>query len=112
GYRAALTLEDALAPDVLLADRLAGAPLGPDHGHPLRVVAPAHYGFKSVKHLDSIEFRIRWPKTSAPLDHRRARVELEERGSYLPRHLLRYANRTSVPLLAWVGRRALSRSKR
>ena len=43
-----LPLEDLLAPDVLLADRLEGQPLPVAHGAPLRLVAPAHYGYKSV----------------------------------------------------------------
>jgi DMSO/TMAO reductase YedYZ molybdopterin-dependent catalytic subunit len=56
GARTSLPLEDLLADDVLLADRLDGEPLGIAHGAPLRLVAPAHYGYKSVKHLDGIEF--------------------------------------------------------
>jgi len=57
GYRTSLPLEDLLAPDVLLADTLNGEPLSMAHGGPLRLVAPVHYGYKSVKHIDSIEFR-------------------------------------------------------
>jgi DMSO/TMAO reductase YedYZ molybdopterin-dependent catalytic subunit len=57
GYCCALPLEDLLAPNVLLANRIDGQPLGLDHGAPLRLVAPAHYGYKSVKHLCAIEFR-------------------------------------------------------
>jgi DMSO/TMAO reductase YedYZ molybdopterin-dependent catalytic subunit len=56
GARASLPLDDLLAPDVLLADQLDGQPLPIEHGAPLRLVAPAHYGYKSVKHLDRIEF--------------------------------------------------------
>ena len=50
-----MLLEDALADDVLLADRLDGAPLDAKHGAPVRLVAPAHYGFINVKHLCRIE---------------------------------------------------------
>ena len=40
GYRTSLPLEDALAPDVLLADRLTGEPLALEHGAPLRLSRP------------------------------------------------------------------------
>ncbi|MCF8152234.1 MAG: molybdopterin-dependent oxidoreductase, partial [Sulfuritalea sp.] len=56
GYRTSLPLEDLLADDVLLADGLDGKPLGIEHGAPLRIVAPAHYGYKSLKHLSRLEF--------------------------------------------------------
>src|ERR1044072_4233407 len=57
GYRTSLPLSDLLAPDVLLADRLNDQPLTIEHGAPIRVLAPAHYGYKSGKHLDRIELR-------------------------------------------------------
>jgi DMSO/TMAO reductase YedYZ molybdopterin-dependent catalytic subunit len=41
---------------LLLADRLNGAKLTPDHGAPPRLVAPMHYGYKSVKHLTVLEY--------------------------------------------------------
>jgi DMSO/TMAO reductase YedYZ molybdopterin-dependent catalytic subunit len=50
-----LLLSDLLAAEVLLADILDGLPLSMEHGAPLRLVAPAHYGYKSVKHLSGIE---------------------------------------------------------
>ena len=56
GARTSLPLDDLLASDVLLADRLDGQPLSIAHGAPLRLVAPAHYGYKSVKHVDRIDF--------------------------------------------------------
>lgn len=56
-YDASLTLADALAPDVLLATALDEQPLTPEHGAPLRLVAPAKYGYKSVKWLVRIELR-------------------------------------------------------
>ena len=55
GARTCLPLDDLLAPDVLLADRLDVEPLSIEHGAPLRLVAAAHYGYKSVKHLNRIE---------------------------------------------------------
>src|ERR1044072_2664103 len=49
GYRTSLPLSDLLAPDRLLADRLDDQPLTVEHGAPVRLVAPAHYGYKSEK---------------------------------------------------------------
>lgn len=100
GYRTALPLADLLAPEVLLADRLNGQPLTVEHGAPIRLVAPAHYGYKSAKHLERIEVR---PgehayRTLLPrfMEHPRARVALEERGQLLPGWLLRYLFRPLV----------------
>jgi DMSO/TMAO reductase YedYZ molybdopterin-dependent catalytic subunit len=94
GYRTALPLADFLAPDVLLADGLDDRPLSIEHGAPLRLVAPAHYGYKSAKHLRSIELRTDArdyrPLLPRLLDHPRARVAYEERGQLLPGWLLRY----------------------
>ena len=56
GMAQSLPLEDILAPDVLLADRLDGERLGMDHGAPIRLVAPAHYACKSIRHLHAVEF--------------------------------------------------------
>ncbi|RTL64226.1 MAG: sulfite oxidase-like oxidoreductase [Hyphomicrobiales bacterium] len=44
-----------VAHDVLLADRVNGAPLPPEHGFPLRLVVPGFYGTNSVKWLTRIE---------------------------------------------------------
>lgn len=100
GAHTSLPLEDLLAPDVLLADRLDGKPLTISHGAPLRLVAPAHYGYKSVKHLNRIEF---WRSGAnyRPLGlrfmvHPRARVAHEERGRWVPGWLLRYLYRPLV----------------
>ncbi|HVL89927.1 MAG TPA: molybdopterin-dependent oxidoreductase [Actinomycetota bacterium] len=96
GWRATLLLEDALRDDVLIADRLDGEPLPLDHGGPFRLVSPAQYGYKNVKHLVRIELH-----TSEPNDvvggyfdrllfrtllakHPRARVAHEERHRSMP----------------------------
>ena len=100
GARSSLPLEDLLAPDVLLADRLNGQPLSIAHGAPLRLVAPAHYGYKSVKHVNRIEF---W-RSSANyrpfglrfMVHPRARVANEERGQWIPGWVLRYLYRPLI----------------
>jgi DMSO/TMAO reductase YedYZ molybdopterin-dependent catalytic subunit len=84
-YRACLRLDDALAPGVLLADTLAGCPLTPDRGAPLRLVAPEHYGYKQVKHVCVIEYGRAYDAGSARwAGHRRGRVAREERSRYLP----------------------------
>jgi DMSO/TMAO reductase YedYZ molybdopterin-dependent catalytic subunit len=101
GARTALLLDDLLAPDVLLADRLDGVPVGIDHGAPLRLIAPKHYGYKSVKYLARMEFRN--PDTDYLvsgfrfMDHLRARVALEERGRGVPGWLLRMVYRPLIP---------------
>jgi DMSO/TMAO reductase YedYZ molybdopterin-dependent catalytic subunit len=103
GYRSILALEDLLADDVLLADRIDGCPLGLEHGGPLRLVAPAHYGYKSVKHLHRIALRTsrrgyRFPLPYPGLmDHPRARVALEERAVGLPNWLVRFFYKLFVP---------------
>ncbi len=106
GARTSLPLEDLLAPDVLLADRLDGQPLPIAHGAPLRLVAPAHYGYKSIKHLHRIELRRSGvdyhPVGLRFMEHPRARVALEERGQWLPGWLLRHLYR---PLIKPTARR-------
>jgi DMSO/TMAO reductase YedYZ molybdopterin-dependent catalytic subunit len=100
GARTSLLLEDLLVPDVLLADTLDGSPLTVEHGAPLRLVAPAQYGYKSVKHLSRIEFRRGYegyrPTAFRFMDHPRARVALEERGRWVPGWLLRHLYRPLV----------------
>jgi DMSO/TMAO reductase YedYZ molybdopterin-dependent catalytic subunit len=54
----------------------------------LRVVAPAHYGYKSVKHLRAIELHSSYPSPfrggGGLVAHRDALVEREQRGQLLP----------------------------
>lgn len=100
GARSSLPLADLLADDVLLADRLNEHPLSLAHGAPLRLVAPAHYGYKNIKHLSRLEFcrdlsRYR-PAAYRFMDHPRARVALEERGQWLPGWLLRLLYRPYI----------------
>ena len=113
GYDQSLPLDDLLAPDVLLADRLNSRALSVAHGAPIRLVAPAHYGYKNVKHLRSIEFwrdareyRFAGPKF---MDHPRARVALEERGCGVPAWVLRRTYPALVPLIRWLFRVGLER---
>jgi len=95
----AFALADLLAADVLLADRLNGEPLIVEHGAPIRLVAPAHYGYKNAKHLTRLELRADehgYRPRVRLLDHPRARVAQEERGQFLPGWILRYAFRPFI----------------
>jgi len=53
-YARSLTIEQASAPEVLLAHQLNGAPLPQQHGFPLRLIVPGWYGMTSVKWLGRI----------------------------------------------------------
>jgi DMSO/TMAO reductase YedYZ molybdopterin-dependent catalytic subunit len=104
GARTTMLLEDLLAPDVLIATTLDGAPLSIEHGAPMRLIAPAHYAYKSVKHLSRIEIctdesRFR-PAAFRFMDHPHARVASEERGRGLPGWLLRTLYRPLVSTTA------------
>ena len=50
-----LPLQEALTGGALLARSLNGAPLTPEHGAPLRLVAPGRACFYSVKWVDRLE---------------------------------------------------------
>jgi DMSO/TMAO reductase YedYZ molybdopterin-dependent catalytic subunit len=113
GYRSVLTVEDALADDVLIADRLGGVPLTGDHGAPARLVSPRQYGYMNTKHLGRIELHTREPAharhssrgrallLSPVAPHPRARVAHEERHRYLPAWSVRSAyRRVILPVLA------------
>ncbi|MGZ4660642.1 MAG: molybdopterin-dependent oxidoreductase, partial [Arthrobacter sp.] len=54
-YARSLPIREALRPDVVLAYKMNGADLPPQHGYPLRLVVPGWYGMASVKWLASIE---------------------------------------------------------
>lgn len=53
-FARSLPIADALRPDVVLAYRMNGTDLPPQHGYPLRLVVPGWYGMASVKWLSSI----------------------------------------------------------
>lgn len=53
-YQRSLTVQEASRPEMLLAYAMNGAPLPPQHGHPLRLVAPGWYGMAHVKWLTRI----------------------------------------------------------
>ena len=54
-YQRSLTLAEASQEDVLLAYAMNGAPLPPQHGYPVRLVAPGWYGMAHVKWLVRID---------------------------------------------------------
>jgi DMSO/TMAO reductase YedYZ molybdopterin-dependent catalytic subunit len=101
GFYASLALEFALADGVLLADTLDGEPLPFEHGAPWRIVAPAHYGYKNVKHLCAIELHARYPSPfgggGGLLQHRDALVAREQRGQILPGVVYRHLNAFARP---------------
>lgn len=101
GYRTALPLEDLLAEDVLIADSLNDTPLSVEHGAPLRLVAPAHYGYKNAKHLKGLDFWVderlyRKRGIGHYMDHPRGRVALEERARGVPGMLVRWLYRPMI----------------
>jgi DMSO/TMAO reductase YedYZ molybdopterin-dependent catalytic subunit len=115
GFRSVVSVEDALAGDLLIAERLDGRPLDGDHGAPVRLVSPNQYGYVSVKHLCSITLHTAEPRgihRSLALRllkaHPRARVWEEERHHYFPgwsvRHLYRLLRRPLLVLSTRGGR--------
>lgn len=126
GHESAVLIEDALADDVLIADRLDGRPLGDDHGAPTRLVSPGQYGYVNTKHLCRVELHTAEPTRSlgaaSPISavvlrgplvmrHPRARVWEEERHPYLPARLLRRLYRLTVPLGVALGTRGTRNPK-
>ncbi|MCO8127716.1 sulfite oxidase-like oxidoreductase [Acidimicrobiia bacterium EGI L10123] len=56
GYTTNLPLADLRRDDVLVAWAFDGEPLEPEHGHPVRLVLPHRYFWKSAKWLRVLEF--------------------------------------------------------
>jgi len=54
-YARSLPLDFAKHPDILIAWEMNGQPLPPEHGFPLRLLVPKHYGMSSVKWLKRID---------------------------------------------------------
>jgi DMSO/TMAO reductase YedYZ molybdopterin-dependent catalytic subunit len=57
GYVTNLPYEAFMRADSLMADRMNGHALPPEHGYPLRLIVPSLYAWKSAKYVESIEFR-------------------------------------------------------
>lgn len=58
GYGANLPIDAIAAPDTLLATHRDGRVLSPEQGHPVRLVVPSRYGWKSVKWVRAIEYMV------------------------------------------------------
>lgn len=110
GYQAVFRTVDLFTDDVILAWALNGGGLDLRHGAPLRFLSPAQYGYKNVKHVESIALHSERPASLlGPKEHLRARVALEERHSHIPGRLLRWPYRLVVPTTATVAERTLRR---
>lgn len=100
GYKTSLPLEDMMQPTVLLADHLDDEPLTVEHGAPIRLIAPDHYGYKNLKHIKRIGFYTERPQVKQGylsfMDHPRARVAYEERVSTGPNLIFRYLYRFRI----------------
>lgn len=51
-----MTLQEMLHPRVMMVLGMAGKPLTPSHGAPLRLLDPSKYGYKSAKIVTSLSF--------------------------------------------------------
>jgi len=100
GYKTSLPLEDLMKNNVLLADQLDNEPLNIEHGAPIRIVAPDHYGYKNLKHIKRIEFYAEKQNLNKGLqkfiDHPRARVAFEERSPKGPGPIFRWLYRFGI----------------
>ncbi len=54
-FSRALSVEQAMRPEVMLATEMNGKPLSRDHGFPVRLIVPGWYGMAHVKWLERIE---------------------------------------------------------
>ena len=57
GYTCNVPLDEALAPDVMIAHRLDDRPLAATHGAPVRGVVPDLYFWKSAKWITGVRFQ-------------------------------------------------------
>ena len=55
GYSTAIPLAKAMHPDTILAIEMNGVPLPDDHGFPVRLINPGHYGMKNPKWITEID---------------------------------------------------------
>jgi DMSO/TMAO reductase YedYZ molybdopterin-dependent catalytic subunit len=90
-FERSLPLAKALHPDTLLAFRMNGEILDPNHGYPLRLFVPGWYGVASVKWLRRIEvlsipFRGYFQSVKYTVKRRSARgLETEVVGPMMPK---------------------------
>ena len=55
GYHTAIPLEDAMHEETILAYEMNGEPLPTEHGYPVRLLNPGHYGTKNPKWIVNIQ---------------------------------------------------------
>ncbi len=94
--RAHFVADDVFRGDVFLAVAQDGRRLDSSNGGPFRLVAPEHYGYKSVKHLADLEFSSTLPR-SLGKEHLRGRVAFEERHPRFPSWTVKPLYRLLIP---------------
>jgi DMSO/TMAO reductase YedYZ molybdopterin-dependent catalytic subunit len=125
-YERSLTVADASREEVLLAYRINGQPLPPQHGYPLRLLVPGWYGMTSVKWLRRIT-AVAEPFEGFQMDAYRLRDAAEDPGvpvtrmqpralmippgipEFLTRGRLVTAGRCDLRGRAWSGRGRVAR---
>ncbi|TCP48511.1 DMSO/TMAO reductase YedYZ molybdopterin-dependent catalytic subunit [Tamaricihabitans halophyticus] len=120
GVVSVVELRDALADDVLLADKLNGQPLTGDHGAPVRLVCPTQYGYVNIKHLCLIEVCSTLPVHrlgSGIVDrliegHPRGRVWHEERHARIDGRMVRPFYRALIGPIRWLSARGSTSRRR
>lgn len=106
GHLAVFVVDDLFDDRVILAWALDGTPLDDRHGAPLRLVSPAQYGYKNVKHVAEIGIHTTRPASRlGAKEHLRARVVHEERHSRWPARLVRWPYRLAVPTTSFIAER-------
>ena len=126
-YERALTLEEALGEDVLLAYAMNGRPLPPQHGFPLRLVVPGWYGMANVKWLARITLLDRpfegyqqapaYRLRQSPEERGQAVTRMEPRSLMIPPGIPNFSNRerllelgpTAIRGRAWSGHGPIER---
>lgn len=116
-----LPLAEALREEVLVATRLNGAPLPPQHGAPARLVVPGWFGMASVKWLVEIEalerpfegfqqvrtyrYRTRPDEEGEPITRQRVKSLMVPPGipDWFTRHRVVDAGRVELAGRAWSG---------
>lgn len=110
GYSSSIPLADARDPTVLLAIAQNGRPLRQEHGFPCRLRAPALYGVKNAKWLESIEivgrdFSDYWTDrgwSEAAVVRTQSRIDV-------PRGRVSAGRAVWIAGVAWAGIRGISR---
>ena len=87
-------VQDAMHSDAMLATKMNGAPLTPEHGFPLRLILPGWYGMAQIKWLSRIEV----------LDRR-------YEGVHMSRNYQTVRNVTSAEGTSWVMETSISKTR-